>query len=177
MAAAIGPLGGVMICNAPFTRWPIRRSLATALLCLACHAVAADAQEVSVCDIALQMDKIASPEDLNVRHFANGQVLVAVVYDVRADAAQALSVLVVSPPLDEHGQRQCRLVGASDVAGYAALILDKADAAYDPAIGLTVSFPAVVMPTTESLGDKIDLAVTINQATGQITPVQIASGE
>ena len=27
------------------------------------------------------------------------------------------------------------------------------------------------------LGDKIDLAVTINQATGQITPVQIASGE
>lgn len=166
-----------MRCDAPVLRWPMKGSLATGLFCLACQAVAADAQAVSTCDETVQMGQIAIPENLNVRHYANGHVLVAVVDDGRADAAQALSVLVVSPPLDAHGQRQCRLISATDAAGYAALILDRAEAAYDPAKGLTVSFPGVFMPTTDSLGAKIDLAVTINQATGMITPVQIEAGE
>lgn len=166
-----------MTCDAPLSRFPIKGSLATGLFCLACQAVSADAQVVSICDAALQMDKIAAPEDLNIRHYANGNVLVAVVDDGRADAAQALSVLVVSPPLDAHGQRQCRLISATQGAGYAALILDKAAAAYDPSIGLTISLPGVFMPSPNSLGDKIDLAVTINQATGMIKPVQIAADE
>lgn len=155
----------------------MKGSLAAGLLCLACHADAADAQVVSVCDIASEMDRIAVPEDLNIRHYANGQITIAVVDDGRADAAQALSVLVVSPPLNQEGQRQCRLISATPLAGYAALILDKAGAVYDPAIGLTVSFPGMVMPTVESLGDKIDLAVTINQATGMVTPIQNVAGE
>ena len=166
-----------MTSDAPVSRFPIKHSLAAGLFCLVCHPASAQAQVVSVCDTNMQMDKIAAPEEFNVRHFANGNVMVAVVDDGRDDAAQALSVLVVSPPLDAHGERQCRLVSATMDAGYAALVLDKAGAAYDPAIGLTVSFPAVIMPTTESLGDKIDLAVTINQATGMITPVQIAPGQ
>jgi hypothetical protein len=166
-----------MTSNAPVLRISMKGGLVAGLFCLACQPVAAEAQVVSVCDAADQMDKIATPEELNVRHYANGNVMVAVVDDGRENAGQALSVLVVSPPLDSHGQRQCRLVSATQFAGYAALVLDKADAAYDPAIGLTVSFPAVVMPSDESLGDKIDLAVTINQATGMISPVQVATVE
>lgn len=159
--------------DAPLLRLPIKGSFLVGLFCLVCQAVAAQAQVVSVCDITDQMGKIATPADLNVRHYANGNVMVAVVDDGRDDVGQALSVLVVSPPLDQSGQRQCRLVSATLDKGYAALVLDRAEAAYDPAKGLTVFFPAVVMPTFDSLGDKIDLAVTINQATGMITPVQI----
>jgi len=92
-----------MTSDARLSRLTFKGSLATGLFCLVCQAVAADAQVVSACNIALEMDKIAAPEDFNMRHYANGNVLVAVVDDGRADAAQALSVLVVSPPLDAHG--------------------------------------------------------------------------
>lgn len=163
--------------DAPVSHWRVPGSLVTGLLYIACQAAAADAQVVSICDAALEMDKIAYPEDMNIRHYANGHVLVAVVDDGRPDAARALSFLVVSPPLDAQGERQCRLVSATQMAGYAALVLDRAEATYSPAIGLTVSVPAVVVPTAESLGDKIDLAVTINQATGMITPYQSETHE
>lgn len=135
------------------------------------------AQSVLVCDADTQLGLIAFPEDENIRHFANGAVMLAVVDDGRDDAATALSILVLSPPLDDHGARQCRRVSATSKMGYAALILDTAVASYNPATGLTVTLPGVVVPNAESLGDNVLVSVTVNQATGQITPRQEADDQ
>lgn len=122
----------------------------------------------------MQLSLIAAPEDVNIRHFANGAVMLAIVDDGRDDVATALSVLILSPPLDAHGVRQCQRVSVTETDGYAVLVLDTAVAAYDPARGLTVQLPGLFVPTPDSFGDAILLAVTINQATGLITPVQTA---
>lgn len=153
--------------------WPFGPTpLTGAVLASVVAACPAYAQSVLTCDADTQLDLVAAPYDINVRHFANGAVMVAIVDDNRDEVATALSVLVLSPPLDAQGMRQCRRVAATQTDGYAALVLDTAAASYDPATGLTVQLPGLVVSAPNSLGDDIVLGVTINQATGDITPVQ-----
>lgn len=151
---------------------PVKGSVFAACLCAAYQVHAADAQVVMTCDQHTQLALVSEPKALNMRHYANGNVIVAVVDDGRDDVAAALSLVVISPPLSSAGQRQCRRVSLTEANGYAALVLDQAQASYDPASGLTVVVPALAFGSPDALGDKIDLAVTINQASGMITPVE-----
>jgi hypothetical protein len=125
------------------------------------------AQTVSDCDWRASARAIAEPWEEATARFANGAIRLAVL-DVIEPAAGAFHLLVLSPPYDELGSRQCRVVSLENMLGFAGLSLQGAKASYDPARGLSVRMNA----TRWAAGDRFfdtSLTVTINQATGSVT--------
>lgn len=139
-------------------------------LCLAMLLpVAAQAGSLRDCGEFQHYDAIAEPWETNSAVFAQGQVRLAAI-DMLEPAAAAWFILVLSPPRDEIGGRQCRLVTFDDVSGFGNLDFPRHRASYDPAQGLTVTIP-VTAPDPEQTGDAgwYDLGITIDQSTGEIT--------
>jgi hypothetical protein len=101
--------------------------------------------------------------------FANGAIRLAVL-DVLEPAAGAFHLLVLSPPFDELGSRQCRVVSLDNALGFAGLLLGGTKASYDPATGLSVGMNAVRWAGNDQYVNAM-LTVTINQATGVISAV------
>lgn len=126
----------------------------------------APAQVVSDCDWRASAIAIAEPWEQNTRQFANGAIRVAVM-DLVEPAAGAFHLLLLSPPLDELGVPQCKLVSLSDDLGFADLTLDRIQAHYDPARGLTLLL-AAKRRTDGDIYQDARLSVTINQASGAI---------
>lgn len=94
------------------------------------------AQVVTPCarDFAAQAQNITEPWEQNIRSFANGAVRIALM-DTVEPAGTPFHLLVISPPRDELGSRQCRLISAAAGAGFAAMDLAGLAARYDPEIG------------------------------------------
>ncbi|QIE46962.1 hypothetical protein G5B38_16330 [Pseudohalocynthiibacter aestuariivivens] len=139
--------------------------LRTALmLCLL--ATPAAAQQAVPCDWVARADAIVEPWEDNTATFANGKVRLALM-DVIEPAAGAFHILILSPPSDEMGGRQCRTLGASENVGFSDVDWSSLDAGYDPAVGLIFDLNVRVY-------DGIDfvprwLRFTLNQATGAIS--------
>ena len=148
----------------------MRRGLANlaALAALALGAQSAMAQTVQPCDDARSNAwNIAEPWESNSRLFAKGAVRLALI-DTIEPAAAAFHLLILSPPYDEVGGRQCRVVSLDGATGFAGLDLASASAAYDPAKGLTFALPAQrYLPDTADFA-AATLHVTLNQSTGAI---------
>jgi hypothetical protein len=75
----------------------------------------------------------------------------------------------MSPPYDEVGGRQCKVIGVESY-GFSGMAFDTLTASYDPASGLTFAVP--VQAYDERQGDHFGwftLRVTLNQASGAIT--------
>ena len=125
------------------------------------------AQAVGECDWRAAASAIAEPWERTSRTFAKGAIRLAVL-DVIEPAAAAFHLLVLSPPYDEVGGRQCRVVSLDAQMGFAGLTLDGAEAGYDPARGLTVRMRATRWFPGDLYGDAV-LSVTINQASGVVT--------
>lgn len=125
------------------------------------------AQVVTPCDWQVSAENLAEPWEDNTRTFANGAIRLAVL-DTAEPAAAAFHLLVLSPPVDMLGLRQCRVVAMPGPTGFGFLTLQGATAAYDPARGLTVTLSG---GTYDDRGQPVagTVRVTINQATGQIT--------
>ncbi|WP_207102927.1 hypothetical protein [Paracoccus shandongensis] len=140
----------------------IRLALALSLL-----AAPALAQQVQPCD-AVSADSIAEPWEKNIASYAEGQVRVAVL-DMVEPAGGALKLLVISPPRDEVGYRQCRVVQAGNGLGFYDLDFAKRQSGYDPARGLTLTLPAQHYLPEDPEGGWYTLSLTINQQTGDIT--------
>lgn len=136
-------------------------------LALGCNTPAM-AQEVSRCDWRASADAIPEPWEAHTRTFSNGKTRLALL-DVIEPAAGAYHLLILSPPEDELGARQCRVVGLDGGTGFAAVGFDVLEASYDPAIGLIFDVPVSVFdPATGGFVDR-GLRVTLNQATGDIS--------
>ena len=150
----------------------IRHALALTLL--ATPALSQDglqAATVTPCGDATRADTIAEPWEENTATYADGQVRIALL-DMVEPAGGALKLLVISPPRDELGLRQCRVVGLDNGLGFYDMDFASRKASYDPSRGLTITLDARHHPGDEDpLGDEgwFQLAVTINQQTGQIT--------
>lgn len=149
------------------------RAALPALLALA--ALPASAGEVHDCSgFEASSENIVEPWEENTRTFANGAVRIAVL-DTAEPAAAAFHLLILSPPYDELGLRQCRVVSFRDGMGYGSMSLEGLDAGYDPATGLTLELPISVYNPETALFDQGALFVTINQATGAVTAEEIGS--
>ena len=124
------------------------------------------AQEVSDCDWRSSVRGLPEPWKENTRTFANGDVRIALI-DTGEPAAAAMYLLVLSPPYDELGERQCKLIGPGGDLGFGVIFFNQIDARYDPATGLRFDFPALLI---EGNGSAIPAMVsaTLNQATGEI---------
>ena len=138
-----------------------------AVAVLAINPLSAFAQSVSECDWRASSEVLAEPWESNTRTFANGQIRVAVI-DTVEPAAESFHLLVLSPPYDELGSRQCRIVSLEEGFGFAGFDLSQAVANYDPSRGLTVQAPVTIWSDGDQYYERW-LAVTINSATGDVT--------
>jgi hypothetical protein len=128
------------------------------------------AQTIEACDWRASIQSLVEPWDApeNTRTFANGDVRLAVT-DVIEPAAGAFHLVILSPPFDELGGRQCQIVSANGSVGFTGLTLDGMTSAYDPATGLTFTIEAGAYDPNTGGTLPRTLTVTLNQATGAIT--------
>lgn len=140
-----------------------------ALLLAVCLPGAAVAQTIAACDdYRSSTAALAEPWEDNTRLFASGAVRLAVT-DTIEPAAGAFHLVILSPPYDEVGGRQCNVVSAAEGIGFGGLTLAGLEADYDPAIGLRFRLRATRwLPASDSYADAI-LEVTLNQASGVVT--------
>ncbi len=111
------------------------------------------------------------PWDAHTRTFANGEIRVTLL-DTVEPAAGAYDLMILAPPRDELGSRNCALIAEGDGAiGFAGLEFTQLSASYDPARGLTLRVPVQRFAPSTGGFDSAILAVTINQAAGSIIPV------
>lgn len=125
----------------------------------------AAAQEALPCDWPARADNIVEPWEAHTRTFANGDVRLALL-DTVEPASGAYHILILSPPYDELGNRQCRTLGMRANIGFAGVVFESLQASYDPAVGLVFTLPVQVFD-----GEAVQpghLSFTLNQATGDI---------
>lgn len=133
-------------------------------LCLACAGPAA-AQMAQPCDWIARADAIVEPWEDNTRTFANGDVRLALL-DTIEPAAGAFHILILSPPYNELGDRQCMTLGMSSNIGFGGVDFAALDAGYDPATGLIFRFPVQIFDGDGAVPR--GLVFTLNQSTGAI---------
>lgn len=127
-----------------------------------------DGAGVVPCDELAGAEFVAEPWEDNTATFANGQIRVALMDSIEP-AAASYRLLIVSPPFDEVGARQCRMVGIAGGHGFGAIEFGARHVSYDPDTGLTLVMPArQPMPAYDGDDGWFQLAVRINQQTGQI---------
>jgi len=122
------------------------------------------AQEAVRCEWPARADNIAEPWEENTSTFANGKVRLALL-DTVEPAGAPFHILVLSPPYDELGARQCRTVGLNGM-GFGGADFGSLEAEYDPAEGLV--FTMAVQVYAEAEFQPRTLRFTLNQSTGAI---------
>lgn len=131
---------------------------------------AASAQAVIPCNDlswAARADALVEPWEDYSATFANGAVRVALL-DTIEPAAGAFYLLVLSPPYDELGGRQCNIVGFGESIGFANLAFETLTSDYVPGQGLRVSLVGRLYLPEEEFTNGLKLNLTINQATGDV---------
>lgn len=127
----------------------------------------AQAQSIEACDWVSSAANLIEPWEQNTRTFANGDVRIAALDTIEPGAA-AFHLLVVSPPYDELGSRQCKIVGISSGIGFSGLDFGSLNARYDPAIGLTFTMDVQVSSPNSGSFDSRVVQFTLNQSTGDM---------
>lgn len=130
-------------------------------------ATPAAAQEVGECNWRSSAQALAEPWEDNTRTFANGRTRLALL-DVIEPAAGSFYLLILSPPEDELGGRQCRVVGLGGGLGFAGVDFAALSAGYDPSVGLMFDIPVSVYVPDDAGFARRQLQLTVNQATGAI---------
>ncbi len=127
------------------------------------------AQTVSDCDWRASTAALVEPWEQHSKTYSKGAVRVALL-DTVEPAAGAYHVLVLSPPFNELGERQCKVISFDGTMGFAGAYFEDIDAGYDPATGLMVSIPVQIYLPEENFSNCALLRFTLNQITGEITP-------
>ena len=130
------------------------------------------AQSVGECSEIASVRNLAEPWEENTATYAKGEVRVALI-DTMEPAAAAVHLIVISPPRNEIGDRQCRMVSFMRSEGGGAMGFFNVDfpaheAEYDPARGLVLSVPISIYQPETGDGEPAELTVTINQSTGDV---------
>ncbi|WP_083545420.1 hypothetical protein [Sulfitobacter alexandrii] len=141
------------------------------LLALALGAVAAAplaAQQVEVRDCAGRMSPlgIVEPWEDYSRTYSNGKVRVALM-DLLEPAGGPVYLMLLSPPYNEIGDRQCKTIGVDGI-GFWNADFPTLDASYDPATGLRFTMAVELYDPQSGGGRAALLTATLNQATGAI---------
>ncbi|SFR31923.1 hypothetical protein [Litoreibacter janthinus] len=144
----------------------MKKLLGAILLSLLSLPVAA--QEVRPCDDLASVDAIGEPWANHTQIFAGNRVRLVVI-DTLEPAAAAFQLIILSPPFDEVGGRQCMMVGSSGTLGFGDMTLEGLSSSYDPSKGLTWGIKVKTYnAATGGFDDKV-LRVTLNQSSGQIS--------
>ena len=117
---------------------------------------------LSDCDWRASAEYITEPWGENSLTFGNGATRIALI-DTVEPAAGSVGLLILSPPLGETYERQCKLLD-----GFSALSLEGLETSYDPAFGLQLELTAQVFLEGESEFASAKVDILINQSTGDI---------
>lgn len=128
-------------------------------------ATATQAQTITQCDWRASAQAIVEPWEENSRLFANGAVRVTRL-DTIEPALAAVHLLILSPPYNELGERQCRVVSLSEQYGFTVLHFDELSADYVQGEGLILTVPGRLADVESDFTNAMLLKVTVNQATG-----------
>ena len=123
--------------------------------------------QVSNCDGRSSAWNLAEPWEAHTRTFSNGKTRVAMIDTVEPAGGWAY-LLILSPPYDELGIRQCVMIGNGGI-GFSRMDFAALTADYDPAQGLIFTLPVGSYITGEGSDPVYDLQVVPNQATGDVT--------
>lgn len=149
------------------------KALTKSLLAAAALAMPASALAdvvASDCDWLSDMRVIVEPWQENSRTFYNGDVRIAL-GDSTEPACCAIHVLILMPdPDNELGERKCVVVNRGGGMGFSGVDFQALKSSYDPATGLTVSFPySMWNPETNLMGPWKNATIRMNLATGDVT--------
>ncbi len=124
---------------------------------------------VAPCDDMASARYVAEPWAENTATYSNDAVRVALL-DAIEPATASFRLLVLSPPHDESGRRQCWIIGHGGGFGFSDVDFAGHTASYDPATGLTLVF-TVREPVQDMTTDDgwFLLGVRINQQSGRVT--------
>jgi hypothetical protein len=131
-------------------------------------AMPAAAQQVLPCDWQARADTIVEPWEDHTRTFANGDVRVALL-DVIEPALGSYYLLVLSPPFDEVGGRQCRVIGFDGGVGFTFLEFDTISADYSAERGVELQMLGRIAAPEYDFTNAVNLWVIINQSSGEIS--------
>lgn len=134
------------------------------------------AQTISDCDWEASARNLIEPWEDHTKVFAEGAVRLAML-DTVEPAAAAMHLLVLSPPYNEVGDRQCKSIGSGNRIGFSGIMWESLTAGYDPAVGLIFEVPVSRFdPETDGFPTSL-LSFTLNQSTGEIDAVILADTE
>jgi hypothetical protein len=134
------------------------------------------AQTVSDCDWEASAQSLIEPWEDHSATFANGAVRIAML-DTVEPAAAAMHLLILSPPYNEVGDRQCKTIGSGARIGFSGIRWAALTSGYDPAVGLIFEVPVSRYdPEADGFPTGL-LSFTLNQATGDIDAVILADTE
>lgn len=125
------------------------------------------AQDARECNWIASARNIAEPWAENTRLFANGAVRLTKI-DTVEPALGAYHLMILSPPYNEVGDRQCRIVSWEGGGGFQAIYFSDLTASYDPARGLLFQMPVRIYQPEYDFANSAILSVQLNQATGVI---------
>ena len=128
----------------------------------------AQAQTVAECDVRSMSEFLVEPWEHYSHSFSNGLVRLAVL-NTNEPAAGAEHLLILSPPFDDMGNRQCRIVSHTDGMGFAGLYFRDMEVVQDAAPGLSVTIPAQGFDLARGFAQAGMLTVTLDQVTGDVT--------
>ena len=142
-----------------------------------CAVLASPAAAVTVedCDWRASAATVMEPWEENTRTFANGRIRVALLDNIEP-AAGPFHLLVLSPPFDELGGRQCKIVSYDGSMGFANVWFTDMVPTYDPAKGLSLDIPVYFWLSDENFSNSAMLTLTINQSSGAINTEFVPGG-
>ncbi|MBV7408453.1 hypothetical protein [Maritimibacter sp. DP1N21-5] len=138
--------------------------LAAALALLTAPALA---QTVTDCAQEVDLRLIAEPWDSATRAFPEGDIRV-VLLDTRDPAPVPFRLLILSPPYNDDGTRQCKVISGAEDWGYANMDLAAHDAAFDPDTGLLFSLPVTIWRAADETTGPATLSFSLNAGSGEI---------
>lgn len=149
-------------------RPPLARLALAVPLALGAAAPAA-AQSVADCDTRASARFLAEPWEKNTATFADGEVRVAAI-DMTEPTGAPAYLMILSPPRDAQGERQCRIVEAEPDYGFYTVDLQNIVAEGDTGDGiLTLRVPVTDYADGPENPPPFPLTVTLDQATGEVT--------
>lgn len=137
---------------------------------LAVWGAGATAQVVQNCQWENTAMAIVEPWEDHTRTFANGQTRLTVLDRIEPGAG-AMHLHVLSPPRDDLGSRQCRIISLDWSLGFAGIYWEALQSGYDPAVGLLFDLPVQIFDGASGGFENAMLSFTLNQATGALDAV------
>ena len=145
------------------------RVFSTILTTVACFsALPAAATAVQDCTDIARAEYLMEPWEETTRLFLNGKVRLAVL-DTIEPAGAPFHLIVLSPPFNEIGDRQCKMISLQEGVGFAGVRFGDLTADYMPTKGFRFALPVGLYEVETGTTSFVPLLIDLNPTTGVLS--------